>query len=67
MATVNQQLEELRAELAELRQAMELKDALLDHLEDRAFAAGRASILGGREAPRRTRSRHLQAVDGGAS
>ena len=65
MATVAQRLAALEAEVAELRHQAVLRDAFLDLLEDTAYQRGRESILGGREASKPPRSRHLQALQEG--
>jgi hypothetical protein len=58
------QVAELAAEVAELRQAVTFTTALGDAIEDRAYRESRESILG-RQAGLRPRARHLQAIDGG--
>lgn len=65
MATLQQRLAALEAEVAELRQAVVFTSALGDAIEDRAYRAGRESILGTQADRRPPRPRHLQAVQGG--
>jgi hypothetical protein len=42
-----QRLDVLEAEVAELRRAVELREAFIEATEARAYARGRESILGG--------------------
>lgn len=71
MSTVNQQLEELRAEVAKLTEAVRgnvLKEALLDAMYDRGYLEGQRSARGA--APRRTartRPDYLRSVSDDAS
>ena len=46
-ATTRQRLDALEAEVAELRRAVPLREAFIEVVEERAYARGRESVLGG--------------------
>lgn len=66
MTETEQRLAALEAEVADLRRAVALRDALLAAAGDRGYRDGRVSVLGTRAASRAPRPRHLQVVQGGA-
>jgi transcriptional regulator with XRE-family HTH domain len=63
MATLEQQLHELRAEVAELRRAIVFTTALGDEIDRRAYQAGRESVLGHKATGPRGRPSHLHLVE----
>jgi hypothetical protein len=60
------QVAELAAEVAELREAVVFTTALGEAIEAQGYERGRESVLG-RQAGLRPRARHLRSVGGDAS
>jgi hypothetical protein len=65
MASMEQRLAELEAEVTELRKAALFTSVLGEAIHDRAYQEGRESILGLQATPQSRRLRRLQAVNGG--
>jgi hypothetical protein len=59
------QVAELAAEVAELREASVFSLAFGHVIRDQGYREGRASVLGRKADPRPPRPRHLQVMDGG--
>jgi hypothetical protein len=66
-AALRDQVDGLAAELAEVRRALPLREFFIEEVGRAGFRAGRDSVLGRKQGPRRRRPGYLRSVDGGAS